>query len=571
MRTTGVSAAGSRHRTVRRCFALIALALACTTAAATASAWNPPFCGGGVSCFAFDARRFLPSSRSRRLRPGSTILTPGGGVATGAREREEENDDASAVSSKASNFALHFSTSSEIVPSLRTRKHLPRYASMSIGRGRTASHSRMQLFARKPNDFEEEEEGDDDDDDDDEGDDFDLSSALSSNITPEVEAEAETEKPAPVPVHAYSSKAQDLRLFVTQRCIQSFMFLLASTRDLHTVHWIDEFMQPIIINNYWEDDDDTANPGVGVFHEGDKKLGSKLLNFHGYDAINATLFPTWDSFFVELLRRPDDTLLVTTPQNFGRRAYTDFDIEIEPGRLCARILSVREQITKEMTEDLDAIKNMGAQIWHSYWVNSKNRKNVKGKGDSFHQGGDAKGDNESSPAGFDRPSQIFLEFDPMFDGDLAPSPLRKGNFDLLYKLITQEAICRILESEGGVLVGQDEVENRASTLFLDRFYRERLLTHFVGSQWYCKGDEFIEELILSSPIMMNRNGGDASAPLLVVEPVRIVEQILLLRDIIAVEWKEVMEGIPSEHTEIRRLQLSRMMGDQTETAEGEFQ
>jgi len=51
------------------------------------------------------------------------------------------------------------------------------------------------------------------------------------------------------------TSVQDLRSFVTQRCIQSFMFLLASTRDLHTVKWLDSFVQPITLNNYWEEDE----------------------------------------------------------------------------------------------------------------------------------------------------------------------------------------------------------------------------------------------------------------------------------------------------------------------------
>lgn len=53
---------------------------------------------------------------------------------------------------------------------------------------------------------------------------------------------------------------QDLRSFVTQRCIQSFMFLLASTRDLHTVSWLDNFTKPITINMYDWDVDDDAKP-----------------------------------------------------------------------------------------------------------------------------------------------------------------------------------------------------------------------------------------------------------------------------------------------------------------------
>lgn len=65
---------------------------------------------------------------------------------------------------------------------------------------------------------------------------------------------------------------QDIRSFLTQRSIQSFMFLLASTRDLHTVQWLDNFTKPVIINNYWEESDGGANPGVeDAFREGDKR------------------------------------------------------------------------------------------------------------------------------------------------------------------------------------------------------------------------------------------------------------------------------------------------------------
>lgn len=65
---------------------------------------------------------------------------------------------------------------------------------------------------------------------------------------------------------------QDLRTYLTQRSIQSFMFLLASTRDLHTVQWLDNFTKPVIINNYWEDNEEGANPGVeDAFRERDKR------------------------------------------------------------------------------------------------------------------------------------------------------------------------------------------------------------------------------------------------------------------------------------------------------------
>ena len=60
-----------------------------------------------------------------------------------------------------------------------------------------------------------------------------------------------------------STSTQDVRSFLTQRCIQSFMYLLASTRDLHTVAWLDNFTQPITINLYDWDIDEEAKPVSG--------------------------------------------------------------------------------------------------------------------------------------------------------------------------------------------------------------------------------------------------------------------------------------------------------------------
>lgn len=281
------------------------------------------------------------------------------------------------------------------------------------------------------------------------------------------------------------------------------------------------------------------------------------------------MFPAWDTFFTSLLEQPDTVLKIHTPKDLGERAYSNFDIDIEPARLCARILSVREQLAREMTGDLKAIANMGQLIFNSYWENAKNRKDTKqtktGNGNGNGRGGD------SSPYGFDRPSTMYINFDPQDDAEFAPSPLRKGNFDLLYNLITQFAVMKLLQDEGGVVVGEDEVQNKCCQVYLSKFYNDRLLTHFVGLQWYGKGDDFIEELILGSPIMMPRSDAEkrdekrndseiSSAPLLVVEPMRIAEQILLRRDKIALEWMDIMQQTPSDHTSIRKMQLDRLTG-----------
>jgi hypothetical protein len=41
---------------------------------------------------------------------------------------------------------------------------------------------------------------------------------------------------------------------------------------------------------------------------------------------------------------------------------------------------------------------------------------------------------------------------------------------------------------------------------------------------------------------------------------RIAEQILLKRDKLALEWMEIMAVVPSEHTDIRKLQLDSLTG-----------
>ena len=215
------------------------------------------------------------------------------------------------------------------------------------------------------------------------------------------------------------------------------------------------------------------------------------------------MYPEWDSFFTTLLEQPDTVLLIKTPENMGKRAYSQFDIDIEPARLCTRILSVREQIARELAKDLKAIATMGQSIFTSYYQNSKDRKDkkqTKGSGtgpisgpiSSPIEARSSGNDKETVPCAFDRPSTFYINFDPTDDDAFAPSPLRKGNFDLLYNLITQAAIIELLDSEDGVVVGEEVLQNKACQLFLSKFYEERLLTHFIGSQWYSKGDDFIE-------------------------------------------------------------------------------
>lgn len=74
----------------------------------------------------------------------------------------------------------------------------------------------------------------------------------------------------------------DVRNFLTQRAIQSFMTLLVSCRDPHTVKWLEEF-------GGWR----------------------KMATYHGLGALNNTRFPSWDSALLEMMEQPEDVVVVS--------------------------------------------------------------------------------------------------------------------------------------------------------------------------------------------------------------------------------------------------------------------
>ena len=73
--------------------------------------------------------------------------------------------------------------------------------------------------------------------------------------------------------------------FLTQRSIQSFMFLLTQIRDPHTANWIENM----------------AN-------------ATNLLEYHGSGAFNLTRYPDWDSIFVDMIDRPRSKIILQAKQ-----------------------------------------------------------------------------------------------------------------------------------------------------------------------------------------------------------------------------------------------------------------
>jgi hypothetical protein len=74
----------------------------------------------------------------------------------------------------------------------------------------------------------------------------------------------------------------DLRNFLTQRALQSFIRLCMECRDPHTVKWLEDF-------GGWKN----------------------LENFHGTGALNITKFPSWSAVLMDIMKEKEDVVVVS--------------------------------------------------------------------------------------------------------------------------------------------------------------------------------------------------------------------------------------------------------------------
>lgn len=347
------------------------------------------------------------------------------------------------------------------------------------------------------------------------------------------------------------AKRTDLRIFLTQRALQSFIFLLTSTRDPHTVRWMDEVY------------------GFG-----------SLESYHGTGAFNLTKWSDWDSMLDDMIGREKSTVVIAAKRRgrghggwskdnpYLEDRFVEFELDIDPPSLVSRILSVREQIAREWTSDLDCLVAANEQVLASYyetmaksrvdeeeckdWDSDASCIPVEEMTAAYTDGSadtSAWGKLERAHA-FDRTAMMMLSNSLAFDAR-GSSPYRKGNFDLLLLLATQESIHRVLKE-----YAQDE-SRRVSFEWLAEFYKARVRKYFDGAQEYGRADDFMEELLLTSPVMKT-----AGKKMELVDPLRIAEDILRLRSNVCRDWKEIAEGVPVEHTVLRRNLLAKQMGGQ---------
>lgn len=247
--------------------------------------------------------------------------------------------------------------------------------------------------------------------------------------------------------------------------------------------------------------------------------------------------------------------------------FFNFTVDIDPASLVTRILSVREQIAKEWIDDLQVLDAANDMILESYFSQiEKDQESQNSKTDNEDDDNDEDESHDSastvSSPSFERVMSSLLHTHTAFRETLS-SPLRRGNFDLLYNICTQESIHRILRQSSSTEtttrrnVSRKKGADDVTLEWLREFYSDRVAKYFDGNQPYGQADEFMDELLSASPRMILLDGGDHAV---LTDPMRMAERIMDERKVIVTEWKEVMKKVPSDHTDgIRKLLLNKQM------------
>lgn len=230
----------------------------------------------------------------------------------------------------------------------------------------------------------------------------------------------------------------------------------------------------------------------------------------------------------------------------------------------SRIISVREQISKEWKDDLDTLVRTNDRMLDEYEDNlcrAKSSYLQEEKDDSDDDNSDkiSCGEDMASPyqasqegktSLYDRNAMVYLT-NSIAGQDRASSPFRRSNFDLLVLLCTQESIHRVLR-EYQMDSGEDMHMEKHSWLYA--FYKDNVKECFDGHEHsFGRADKFLERLLVQPPTArQTRTGG-----LYLIDPVAMTEDILRERSMVAREWRSIINTIPDEHLDLRRLLFAR--------------
>lgn len=202
-----------------------------------------------------------------------------------------------------------------------------------------------------------------------------------------------------------------------------------------------------------------------------------------------------------------------------------------------RILSVREQLSKEWVEDLDVLLKLNEEITESFADHNRkatvkddedddelNTKNPKDSTDEEKEdknlsdldallkvfeaptGGDSDS-NASSTSSIEEKGQTMFDrtilntwSQLLWNPKRGSSPYRKANFDLLLLLATQESIHRVLDS----YKNDDAIRSETHEWLLE-FYKDNVNEYFDGHQTHARSEDFLEEIFKSPRSIIETN------------------------------------------------------------------
>ena len=232
------------------------------------------------------------------------------------------------------------------------------------------------------------------------------------------------------------------------------------------------------------------------------------------------------------------------------------------------MISVREKIASEFVKDLDLLITANNEILSSY--NQKcldARENEEYSKDKNTESGNDNDDDRcsiepltvNSMSGdfnvgqrtiqtFDRAAVYMINNHPYFN-DPESTLSRSTSFDLLFLLSTQESIHRLLKSymEAG------ESKEPSFRWLLD-YYENSLEKYFDGCQSFGRADDFLDDLLLTPPSLKTIDGHVD-----LIDPFLIAEEIIDIREKVAMEWKEVVSLAASDHEPLRQAVFVKQM------------
>lgn len=117
-------------------------------------------------------------------------------------------------------------------------------------------------------------------------------------------------------------------------------------------------------------------------------------------------------------------------------------------------------------------------------------------------------------------------------------------------------LLRQLGEERGRGVGRnDPISADVSFVWLRDFYISRVEEFFDGDQKYGRADDFMEELLLTSPSVVYTRDKKMG----LADPLGLAEKIIEIRKDVVEEWKVLMKCVPEDHTGLRKVLLAKQM------------